>query len=65
MMTSDCPVSGPETERLPQVDVLTSEQEPELQLVINTDTLQDIRQAQAHYIQCVTNFCQSLGGILL
>ena len=50
MMTSDdhCPVSGPETEKLPQVDVLTSDQEPELQLVINTDTLQDIRQDQAY-----------------
>ena len=46
MITHDdhCPVSGPETEQLPQVDVLTSDQEPELQLVINTDTLQDIRQ---------------------
>ena len=34
---------GPENERLPQVDVLTSDQEPELQLVINTDQLSDIR----------------------
>lgn len=38
------PVSGPETEQLPQVDVATSDEEPELQLVINTDTLEDIRQ---------------------
>ena len=43
------PVSGPETERLPQVDVITSDQEPELQLVINTDTLQDIRQLPLTY----------------
>ena len=50
MMTHDdhCPVSGPETDQLPQVDVLTSDQDPELQLVINTDTLQDIRQGQDH-----------------
>ena len=37
-------MSGPEGERLPQVDVFTSDQEPELQLVINTDQLSDIRQ---------------------
>ena len=34
---------GPESERLPRVDVETSDQEPQLQLVINTDQLSDIR----------------------